>query len=311
MRLFISSATDYIGINVATAFRRIGCQVFGQTHNADNAPLLESNEITPIISSLENTDSYRHIAAHCDVIIHSASDYQTDNEASDRTAVRSLLEAVQSQSQPKTFIYTSSVWVLGSSRSQPLTEESLPSPAQKVVWRSTVEEIVLTAEGVNGLVIRPGIVYGKGGGLTGMWFQGASNGGIVKIVGDGQNHWAMVHVDDLARGYLKVANSGLSGKVFNLVDASRSTVMEMASAAATAAGNIRQLEFIPINKAVQEMGALGEALALDQVVDASKAYRLFGWQPRHRGFIPEVDTYYRAWRAHRSLRENNYGELYL
>ena len=107
----------------------------------------------------------------------------------------------------------------------------------------------------------------------------------------------MVHVDDLAQGYLRAAQSNAGGEVFNLVDASRATVMEMAGAAAQAAGNIRQLEFIPVDKASQEMGPMADALALDQLVDATKPRRLLGWQPKHQGFIAEVETYYMAWRA--------------
>src|SRR2546422_368314 len=43
-----------------------------------------------------------------------------------------------------------------------------------------------------------------------------------------------------------------------------------------------------------------EALALNQHVDARKAVRLLGWQPRHGGFVDEVDLYYRAWRAYQA-----------
>jgi nucleoside-diphosphate-sugar epimerase len=159
--------------------------------------------------------------------------------------------------------------------------------------------MVLRADGVHGTVIRPGVVYGRAGGLTGMWFKGASNGGVLRVVGDGHNHWAMVHVDDLAQAYLRAAQSVVGGEVFNVVDASRATVMETAGAAAQSAGNIRQLEFIPVDTAAQEMGAMAQALALDQVVDAAKARRLLNWQPRHRGFVSEVDTYHMAWKASR------------
>ena len=132
----------------------------------------------------------------------------------------------------------------------------------------------MNAEALNGLVIRPAVVYGKGGGMTGMWFKGATNGNVVQVVGEGNNHWAMVHVDDLADAYLLAARSGLRGEVFNIVDDTQYTVIEMASAAALAAKNIRQIEFIPLDDAKQEMESVfAEVLALwpDQIVDAAKA----------------------------------------
>ena len=48
-----------------------------------------------------------------------------------------------------------------------------------------------------------------------------------------------LHVDDLAEGYVRVAESGLAAEIFNLTDRSRSTVGEMAAAAARAAGCAR------------------------------------------------------------------------
>ena len=33
-------------------------------------------------------------------------------------------------------------------------------------------------------------------------------------------------------------------------------------------------------------------------VDARKAVRLLGWQPRHGGFADGAATYFAAWRAH-------------
>ncbi len=287
MRLFITGATGYIGFHVATAFRRAGCEVFGLTHSERQVHRLERNEIIPVFGSLQRPDSFADIARESDVIVHAAIDSHADAAALDRATVEVLLEGASSAAQSATVIYTSSIWVLGNRGGQPLTEQSLFSPPKTAAWRPDVEQHVLNAKNVKGLVIRPGVVYGKGGGLTGMWFQGASNDGVVRIVGDGENHWAMVHVDDLADGYLRAAQSGLSGAVFNLADASRSTIMKMSGAAACAAGNIRQLEFVPVDRAIQEMGHLAEALALDQIVDASKARRVLDWQPRHKGFIPK------------------------
>src|SRR5207245_3058105 len=60
-------------------------------------------------------------------------------------------------------------------------------------------------------------------------------------------------------------------------------------------GEIRPL---PLAEARKTMGDFAEALALNQHIDARKAVRLLGWQPRHGGFLDEADLYYRAWRAH-------------
>ena len=308
MKLFITGATGYIGFDIAKTIRRAGYEVWGLTSNNEKSTILARNEILPIAGRLQNPESLQRIAERSDVIIHTAIDCQADSAALDRQAIKALVDVVRNTDPPKTLVYTSGTWVLGNSSDQKLTEESPAKPIQEVAWRPEVEEMVLDAQGI---VIRPGVVYGKSGGMTGRWFKGASNGGVVQIVGEGHNHWAMVHVDDLAQGYLQAIQSGLRGEIFNLVDSSAATVMEMSSAAAKAAGNIKQLEFIPLDKTVQEMGAMAEALAIDQVVDNSKARRLLDWQPKHKGFIPDVETYYEAWKAHQSSQENSDGAFYL
>lgn len=300
MRVFITGATGYIGFHVAKTFRREGYEVWGLTGSKEKSTNLARNEIMPIVDGLQPAQSFRRVASKSDVIIHTAIDNQDALGALDQQTTKILLDVVRNSAISKTLVYTSGTWVLGNSEHQKLTEESPYKPIEEVFWRPQVEEMVL--EG-NGIVIRPGVVYGKSGGMTGMWFQGASNGGVVQIVGEGQNHWAMVHVDDLAQGYLQAIQSGLRGEIFNMVDSSSATVLEMASAAATAAGNIKQLEFIPVDKATQEMGTMAEALAIDQIVDNSKARRLLDWRPKHEGFTPEVETYYKAWKASQSPEE--------
>jgi len=117
------------------------------------------------------------------------------------------------------------------------------------------------------------------------------------VVGDGRNRWTMVHLDDLADAYVRVAESGLAGEIFNVTDRSRFTVLELATAAARAAGHKGEIGPLPLAEARKTMGDFADALALSQHVDSGKAVRLLGWQPRHGGFLDEVEVFYRAWKA--------------
>src|SRR4029450_1243631 len=107
---------------------------------------------------------------------------------------------------PKTFLYTSGVWVYGSTGDQPADETTPLTPLHLVAWRPAHEQMVLSATNVRGIVFRPGCVYGKPGSLTAAWFEGASKGDL-SVVGDGKNRWAMVHVDDVAEAYVRAAES--------------------------------------------------------------------------------------------------------
>jgi nucleoside-diphosphate-sugar epimerase len=282
MRVFVTGATGYVGFAVATALRRAGHDVYGLTRAAAKTPQLARREIRPVIGDIGDPKSYADTAEACSVLVHAA-----------------LIEAGRRGSQPKTLIYTSGVWVHGDTGGKLVDETEPLHPIKLVAWRPPHEQLVLQAKVVRGLVIRPGCVYGGRGGLTGEGFAAAAAGKAPTVVGTGHNRWTMVHIDDLADAYVRAAESGLSGEVFDVTDRSRATVLDLATAAARAAGFQGELRPVPLGEARRTMGDYADALALDQHVDARKAVRLLGWQPRHGGFVDEADVFYASWNAWR------------
>ncbi|MDP3541207.1 MAG: NAD-dependent epimerase/dehydratase family protein [Elusimicrobiota bacterium] len=282
MNIFVTGATGYIGRAVAEALRRRGHRVAGLTRSTAKAKLLASAEIEPVLGDMRDPSAWKK----SDVLIHCAVEYGTDYEALDRKAVGALL-ALGGK-----VLYTSGVWQYGSGG--PFDESSAGKPLMP--WRSEHEKLVLAAKG---LVICPGCVYGGTGGLTGLWFQGAVDHKAAPIVGEGANRWAVVHVSDLADLYVRAAESALSGELLNAVDGSRFTVREMAEAASRAAGAGGAVEALPFADAEKRYGGMAHGLALDQNVDASKAGRILGWAPRFKGFPPDAELYFAAWRAFR------------
>ena len=297
MKVFVTGANGYIGLHVASAFRRAGHEVWGLVRSEKKAHTIATHEIHPVIGSMQHPDSYRQVAEQCGVLIHAAVDYQADTFSLDRRTMDVLLAAGQRDSQPKTIVYTSGTWVYGDTLGKAVDESASLRPAPLVAARPDIEQTVLKTSNVWGVVIRPGCVYGRQGGLTGMWFDGPDKGRQLQVIGDGSNHWAMVHVDDLAEGYLRATESGLAGEIFNLTDQSSATVREMAGAVARVTGYTGQTQFVPAGEASYTLDGFAECLALDQRVDSGKAARLLGWQPKHRGFVEEVDTYFQAWKA--------------
>jgi nucleoside-diphosphate-sugar epimerase len=298
MNVFVTGATGYIGLNVAAAFRRAGHSVWGLTRSAQKAHILARHEVHPVEGSLQNPESWAAAARECSVLVHAAVDYQADTFQVDRRTVEFLISLGRQEGrQPKTLIYTSGVWVYGDTLGKRVDETSPLNPPGLVSARPDTERMVLEASDVRGIVIRPGCVYGYQGGLTGMWFNGAVAEKALRAIGDGRNQWAMIHADDLADAYVRAAERGLSGEVFNITDRSRNTVGEMLQAVADASGYQGETRCVPVAEAAAKMGPFAECLALDQHVDATKAVRLLGWQPRHAGFVDEAQTCFMAWQA--------------
>jgi nucleoside-diphosphate-sugar epimerase len=271
--------------------------VRGLVRTAEKAERLRRYEVEPVVGDIGHPGSYHEALDDCSVLVHAAADHAAGTVEPDRVAIDTLLGSGARGVHPKTVLYTSGVWIYGNTGSKLVDETTPVTPARKVEWRPAHERLVLESPGVRGLVVRPGCVYGLAGSLTGMWFESAERDGVATVVGDGANRWAMVHIHDLADAYVRLAESGLAGEIFNVTDRSRSTVAEMAEAAARAAGHEGSVRRLPVDEAAVTMGELADCLALDQHVDGRKAVQRLGWQPRHGGFADGVETYYAAWKV--------------
>jgi nucleoside-diphosphate-sugar epimerase len=295
MRVFVTGATGHVGFRVAHAFRRAGHHVLGLTRTDAGAARLERHEIRPVVGTIQDPGSWKG-ADEASVLVHAASDQKADVWAADRAAVDGLLSLAGRGAFSKTVLYTSGVWLYGSTGDRMADETTPLAPLPMSLPRIEIEKSVLSAAGVKGLVLRPGCVYGYGGSLTAMLFGGAA-AGTLEVPGDGHNRWATVHADDCADAYVRAASSGLSGEIFNVTDRSRAPLRRLVIAAARAAGFAGEIRWVPLDEARRKMGGFADALALDQHVDSRKAVQRLGWQPAHGGFEDEVETYYAAWKA--------------
>ena len=62
-------------------------------------------------------------------------------------------------------------------------------------------------------MIRPALVYGRGGSIPAMLTKSARETGATRYVGDGVNRWPFVDVEDLAQLYVRAvekANRGIA-----------------------------------------------------------------------------------------------------
>ncbi|MFZ5786186.1 MAG: NAD-dependent epimerase/dehydratase family protein, partial [Acidobacteriota bacterium] len=276
-------------------------QVSGLVRDDEKARRLRRMEVLPVPGSMQEPASWLGAARDAQVVVHCAAEYSADLFELDRRTVEECLANARS-GRTRLFVYTSGVWLYGSTGAEAVDESAPLDPVPMVAPRAEIEQEVLAAnaDGLRTLVLRPGCVYGGRGGLTAAWFESASTVGAARIVGEGTNRWAMVHRSDLADAYLRAIESPFGGEVFNVTDRSRFTVRECAAAASRAAGADGRVAAWPVAEAAREMGGMAEALALDQHVDSSKAVRLLGWQPRHGGFVDGAARYHAAWSAART-----------
>jgi nucleoside-diphosphate-sugar epimerase len=284
MRVFVTGATGYVGTAVVEALRSAGHGVAGLARSDDAAAKLQGAGAEVVRGSLEDLDVLARGAREADAVIHAGATGRPGQDAVDTAAVGAMLDALEGSGRP--FLYTSGLWVLGDTGEQVADEDAPLRPAAIVAWRAEVESQVIDAakRGVRSVVMRPGVVYGRGGGTPGAFVSAARRKGVVRYVGDGRQRWAFVHVDDLADLYV-LALDAPAGTVLNAAAGPSLPVREVAEAAAEANG--ARAEAWPLEEARAVLGPYADALALDQQVSAERA-RSLGWTPSRPSVLDEL-----------------------
>jgi nucleoside-diphosphate-sugar epimerase len=283
MRVFVTGATGYVGWAVARALRAAGHSVAGLARSDDAARRLEDAGHAAVRGSLADADLLARAAREADATVHAGATGAADQAEVDAAAVRALLDGLDGSGKP--FVYTSGLWVLGATGDAVADEDAPLNPAAIVAWRGALErEVVHAAErGIRTVVLRPGVVYGRGGGTPGGFLASGRKKGVVRYVGDGSQRWPMVHVDDLADLYV-LALGAPAGTVLNaVVDSFPARAITEAAADATGA----RAEAWPLKEARGRLGVYADALALDQRVSAERA-RALGWNPSRPSVLEEL-----------------------
>jgi len=281
MRIFLTGATGYIGSAVLDALLRGGHDITALVRDPEKAERVSHRGVHPVIGELQKPKSYAQAAESADAIVHTAREHSKNGTAVDRQAIEALLGAAirrRSGGKDAVVVYTSGVWVLGDTP-QPATEDAPVRPTPLVAWRPEHERIVLDAagQGLRTVVVRPGVVYGGARGTIGDLLKDAANG-LVRVVGDGKNHWPCIYDRDLADLYLRVVTNAAACGIYHATDEADERVEDIVDAIAAHVKMRPDVRHVPLGEARAKMGAVADALALDQIVRSPRAHAL-GWAP--------------------------------
>src|SRR5271165_1525738 len=275
MKVFLVGATGYIGSVIAEGLLAAGHSVIGLSRSPEKDEALRAQGVTPVRADLKTPVTLETPAVASDGVIFAG----TTNDG------RLDMEAMAVLPRGKPLVYTSGVWVLGDTHGQVYDESSPLNPAPIVAWRPDAERLAL---GAGGVVIRPAVVYGRAGGLFSMLVNSAKESGAARYVGDGENRWPLVHVDDLAELYVLALEKAKPGSLYMAADGPFYKVKEIAEAASYAADAAGKTEAVPLEQARQQYGPMADALVLDQQVSGDKAKRELGWKPHGASALEEL-----------------------
>ncbi|KDQ52241.1 hypothetical protein JAAARDRAFT_40362 [Jaapia argillacea MUCL 33604] len=295
MKVIVLGASGFIGLPIAQALVRAGHIVYGVTRSASKAKELAVEEIIPIVADVSDTQSWVHLVAGVDVVIDAVGGMEILALADKfLTGIRDAVKKHRPAGSPKlTFIYTSGTWVHGDNRKEIVSDTSpLTNPAALVSWRPEHEQRVIHDDILNGIVIRPSLLYGRSASILAPLFAGAAKG-KVSWPGTPGGRYALIHADDLADLFVKVSEKAqlVGGQIFDAANDFTESVDDILQKVVEVSGAQGPYEY------TKPANAFEIALSGTTLLRPYLARSLLGWQPKKAGLVDGLDIYYAAWKA--------------
>ena len=285
MKVVLTGATGFIGSHVLTELQDHGHEVTALIRNEADADLVAARGATPVVADLYDRPTVVTLLRDADGAIHTASPGDATSADLDAAVVDAAIEAFEGTGRP--FIQISGLWIYGPNSS--ISEDSPPNAPALVAWKEPIERRVLDAKGMRGVVIVSGVAYGDGGGgIPGLLLGSPRDeAGNLVMLGRGRQHWATVHVADLADFFRRALEDDSARGRYVIGDGTNPTVAELTEAAAVTVGAGGAVPGSDEEARARLGDYFAEVLLLDQRTTAARARAELGWHPSHPGLVEE------------------------
>lgn len=297
MNIAVTGAQGFVGKATVMTLKKAGHTVL---------PIVRSNDGTYSNAyEWDITEQANKKFPDIDAIVHIAAlvDDWATYEKSRQVNVIGTQHVVDAFPNVKTFVYISSASVYDpTNEAQQLNEESPAGTNLLNAYGQTKyegEQIVLKADIPSRIVLRPHIIYGPGDKTVLPRLLKAQKLGRFLVLGDGQNHISLTHIQNLTSAILlAVSKEDLGGEIFNVVDKKSVTVEEVINALKTELGITAKNTYIPkpaalfigssLEKTYRFVGVkksplitpyLVEQMTSDHVLAIDKAGRMLNYKP--------------------------------
>jgi 2-alkyl-3-oxoalkanoate reductase len=297
MKVFLAGGSGAIGKQLIPQLTAKGHDVTATTRSESNAALLREFGAEPVIVDGLDRDGVMKavMLAEPDVVIHqlTAIPSHVDIKHFDRSFAQTnrlrtegtdhLLAAALAAGAKRFIAQSYCAWPYERTGSTVKTEEAPfdehPPAEQSESLKAIkhVEQAVLSAQGIEGIVLRYGAFYGPG---TGNEMAELVAKRKFPVIGDGGGVWSFIHIADAASATVAAIDHGAPG-VYNIADDEPVRVAEWLPALAKAVG-AKPPWRVPVWLGRIAAGEVGVSM-MTQIRGASnaKAKRELAWTPRY------------------------------
>jgi nucleoside-diphosphate-sugar epimerase len=281
----LTGATGFVGSHVLTELQEYGHEVTALVRDENQAVAVAARGAKAAVVDLYDRSAVAAQLTLADGAVHTASPGDATSADLDSAVVDAVIEAFSGTG--KAYIAISGLWIYGDNPS--IAEESPFNAPAMVAWKEPIERRVLGASGLRGVVPVSGTAYGDGGGgIPGLLLGSPRDDtGNLIMLGTGQQHWATVHVADLADFFRRALEADSAHGYYVIGNGVKSTVAEITVAAAVAAGAPGAVPGSEAEARARLGDYFAEVLLLDQGTDAAKARSELGWNPSRPSLVEE------------------------
>jgi nucleoside-diphosphate-sugar epimerase len=285
MKIALTGATGFVGSHILAELVSHDHEVTALVRDDAEAASVTAHGATPAIADLYDRPAVVKLFNDADGAVHTASPGDETSAKLDSAVVDAALEAFGANEKP--YAHISGLWVFGSNTS--ITEESPYNAPAMVAWKEAIDNRILGEPGMRGILIVSGTAYGDGGGgIPGILLGSPRDGnGHLVMLGTGRQHWATVHVADLAAVFRSALENDSARGRYVIGNGLTPTVSELTEAAAVAVGAPGAVPGSDQEARSRLGDYFAEVLLLDQATKAAKARAQLGWQPTHPGLVEE------------------------
>ena len=285
MKIALTGATGFIGSHILTELQEHGHEVTALVRDDTQADKVKARGATPVVIDLYDRPAVTTLLTTADGAIHTASPGDATSADLDSAVAGAVIDAFGGTGQP--YLQISGLWIYGDNTA--ITEDSPVNAPAMVSWKEPIERRVLGETGIRGAVIVSGVAYGDGGGgIPGLLLGSPRDGaGNLIMLGAGQQHWATVHVADLADAFRRVLEDDSARGRYVIGDGLNQTAAELTEAAAAAAGAPGAAPGSDEEARARLGDYFAEVLLLDQGTDAARARAELDWHPSHPALTDE------------------------
>lgn len=321
LKVLVTGASGFTGSHLSRLLVASGHFVRALVRRTSGLELLSGVEVERFEGDLGDEVRLRRAVEGVECVFHIAAVYR-EAKLSDSVyrevnvlGTRRLAEAALSEGIP--FLYCSTCGVHG--EVEGVADETAPSNPGDIYQQTKVEaeKIVLELHrerGLRAVILRPVGIYGPGDRRFLKLFRGVARMRF-PMIGSGRTFYHLTHVEDVARGFLRAAETPAAfGEAFILAGARYTTVEELVRLIAEKAG-VPPPRFHWPARPVYAAAAICEDLCrpfgiepplhrrrLDfylknRAFRIDKARRVLGWEPQvdlETGIVQTLDWYRKA-----------------